>query len=85
MNVVCDGQAFNVTTLSRDKRGKGIRIRKKEKEGESGGSIISLSTSQLLCRPTNKQDCLSGQLMAVVGIVWFLTPPLSLYSGSRWC
>ena len=57
----CDGQGLNVTTISRDKRGKGIRIRKKEKEGESGSSITSLSTSQLLCRPANKQDSLSGQ------------------------
>ena len=57
---VCDGQGLSVTTLSRDKRGKGIRIRKKEKEGEAGGSIVSLSTAQLLCRPSNKQETLSG-------------------------
>jgi hypothetical protein len=63
----CDGQGLNVTTISRDKRGKGIRIRKKEKEGESGSSITSLSTSQLLCRPANKQDSLS---VVVDGVEW---------------
>ena len=61
VTAVCDGQALSVTSLSRDKRGKGIRIRKKEKEGEGGTSIISLSTSQFLCRPANKQDSLSGE------------------------
>ena len=66
---VCDGQqGLNVTTISRDKRGKGIRIRKKEKEVEGGSSITSLSTSQLLCRPANKQDSLSGQSLS-----WQLT------------
>lgn len=61
VTATCEGQALSVTTLSRDKRGKGIRIRKKEKEGETGGSIVSLSTTQLLCRPSNKQDTLNGQ------------------------
>ena len=60
VTAVCDEQGMSVTTLSRDKRGKGIRIRKKEKEGETGGSIVSLSASQLLCRPSNKQETLSG-------------------------
>ena len=60
VTAVCDGQGLSVTTLSRDKRGKGIRIRKKEKEGETGSSIISVSTSQLICRPSNKLESLSG-------------------------
>ena len=58
VTATCGGQGLSVTTLSRDKRGKGIR---KEKEGEAGGSIVSLSTTQLLCRPSNKQETLSGQ------------------------
>ena len=60
VTATCGGQGLSVTTLSRDKRGKGLRIRK-EKEGEAGGSIVSLSTTQLLCRPSNKQETLSGQ------------------------
>jgi hypothetical protein len=67
VTAVCDEQGLSVTTLSRDKRGKGIRIRKKEKEGEAGGSIVSLSASQLLCRPSNKQETLS---VVVDGVEW---------------
>ena len=59
---VCDyhvwgaGPQRDYTVLRQER----LRIRK-EKEGEAGGSIVSLSTTQLLCRPSNKQETLSGQ------------------------
>ena len=59
--VSCTGQVLNVTGISRDKKGKGIRIRKKEVD--MGGSIVSLTATQLVCRPSTKQE-------AVTGTVW---------------
>lgn len=41
-------------TASKDKK-KGIRLRK-SKENDGGGSIVSLTTSQLICRPVGKAD-----------------------------
>ena len=39
-----------MTAMSRDKKGKGIRIRKKEAD------ITTFTASQLECRPTGKQE-----------------------------
>jgi len=62
--VSCTGQLLNVTALSRDKKGK-IRIRKKD--SDAGGSIVSLTVSQLVCRPVNKQETVT---VVVDGVEW---------------
>jgi len=50
---------LNVTAV-KDKKGKGILKRKTE---APGGSIISLNTSHMICRPTGKGE---GLVMGVV-------------------
>ncbi len=69
-------------TATREKKGKGIRIRK-SKEADSGGSIVSLTTTQLTCRPTGKADSMvvvvDGVERERVNVVklqagWDLTP-----------
>ena len=57
MIVSCAHQVLNVTA-TKEKKGKGIRIRK-SKETDSGGSIVSLTATQLVCRPTNKTECMT--------------------------
>lgn len=42
-------------TASKEKKGRGRRIRK-SKEGDAGGSIVSLTTTQLICRPVVKTE-----------------------------
>lgn len=42
-------------TATKEKKGKGIRKRK-PKETDTGGSIVSLTATQLVCRPTNKSE-----------------------------
>lgn len=49
---------LNVTAI-KDKKGKGILKRKTD----GGGSIISLNTSHMICRPTGKGE---GLVMGVV-------------------
>ena len=53
---------LNVTAI-KDKKGKGIRIRKSKDSEGPGGSIVSLNTSQLVCRPAGKAE---GSAMTVV-------------------
>ncbi len=50
--VSCADSVLNVTA-TKDKKTKGIRIRK-PKEPEAGGSIVSLTATQLICRPVTK-------------------------------
>ena len=45
-------------TATKDKKGKGIRIRK-QKETDTGGSIVSVTATQLVCRPTNKSESMT--------------------------
>ena len=45
------GPTLNVTATIRDKGKKGIRIRKTK---ESEGTILSVTASQLVCRPSGK-------------------------------
>ena len=52
---------LNVTAI-KDKKGKGILKRKSD---GPGGSIVSLNTSQMVCRPAGKGE---GMVMAVVGV-----------------
>lgn len=47
-------------TAAKEKKTKGIRIRK-SKDSDAGGSIVSLTTTQLVCRPVAK-----GESMAVM-------------------
>ena len=55
--VSCAHQVLNVTA-TKEKKGKGIRIRK-PKETDTGGSIVSLTATQLVCRPTNKSESMT--------------------------
>ena len=52
---------LNVTAI-KDKKVKGIRIRKPKDPEGPGGSIVSLSTCQLVCRPVKGE----GTTMVVV-------------------
>lgn len=69
-------------TATKDKKSKGIRIRK-SKESDVGGSIVSLTTTQLVCRPAGKAESVSVMVDGVereeVSLVklqanWDLTP-----------
>ena len=69
-------------TATKDKKSKGLRIRK-PKESDTGGSIVSLTTSQLICRPAGKADSMPVMVDGVereeVSLVklkanWDLTP-----------
>ena len=45
-------------TATKEKKGKGIRIRK-PKEPDAGGSIVSVTATQLVCRPSNKSESMT--------------------------
>lgn len=69
-------------TATKEKKNKGIRIRK-PKESDTGGSIVSLTTTQLLCRPVSKGESVAVMVDGVeregVSVVrlqanWDLTP-----------
>lgn len=55
--VSCAHSVLNVTAI-KDKKVKGIRIRK-SKDNDTGGSIVSLTATQLVCRPVTKSECVS--------------------------
>jgi hypothetical protein len=46
-------------TATKEKKGKGIRIRKSKESETAGGSIVSLTATQLVCRPTNKSESMT--------------------------
>ena len=48
-------------TATKEKKNKCIRIRKPKESDTAWGSIVSLTTTQLLCRPVSK-----GESMAVM-------------------
>ena len=56
--VSCAHQVLNVTA-AKEKKGKGIRIRKSKETDTAGGSIVSLTATQLVCRPTNKSESMT--------------------------
>ncbi len=64
--VSCADSVLNVTA-TKDKKTKGIRIRK-PKEPEAGGSIVSLTATQLICRPVTKLKAEGGVSVAVDGV-----------------
>ncbi len=48
---MCGGEpVLNVTAMSRDRKGKGIRIRRKETD------ITTFTAAHLVCRPSGKQE-----------------------------
>lgn len=55
---VGDG-VLNVTTVTRERKVKGIRIRRKETD------INTFTASHLVCKPVSKQECIS---VAVDGV-----------------
>lgn len=64
--VSCADSVLNVTA-TKDKKTKGIRIRK-SKETETGGSIVSLTATQLICRPVTKVKGEGGVNVVVDGV-----------------
>ena len=55
--ISCAHQVLNVTA-TKDKKGKSIRKRKPKED--AGGSIVSLTATQLVCRSVNKGECLTA-------------------------
>ena len=55
----CNEQGLNITALSKDKKGKGIKVRKKD------SFIISLTSIQVVCKPVNKQEAMTGTYVCV--------------------
>ena len=55
--ISCAHQVLNVTA-TKEKKGKGIRIRK-PKDADTGGSIVSVTATQLVCRPSNKSESMT--------------------------
>lgn len=65
--ISCANSVLNVTA-TKDKKAKGLRIRK-PKEGEAGaGSIVSLTATQLICRPLTKIKGDGGFNVVVDGV-----------------
>ena len=69
-------------TATKEKKGKGIRIRK-SKDSDAGGSIVSLTTTQLICRPAGKAESVmvvvdgverEGVSLVRLQASWDLTP-----------
>ena len=75
------GPTLNVTATMRDKTKKGIRIRKVK---ELEGTILSLTASQLACKPSGKH-LLTGRVQSLCVRTCALTPPLPAYvDGLEW-
>ncbi len=55
-------------TATKDKKAKGIRIRKPKEAEVGAGSIVSLTATQLICRPITKVKGDCGVSVVVDGV-----------------